>query len=133
MVKAKQILKFALVFGVLMVLTWWVDKYDIRTYDDTATTYNHALKVTWLILTFFTVTGLIHVILYSIVTTRAMFRALSLSSVLCMTAITAGVFSATIYGWDIPDSIPQAVWMVYYPAISLATVLIRYLCLKAKI
>lgn len=128
--KAKQVLKFALVLGVLMSVTWWIDKYDIQLYNDDAGPYSHTREVAWLMLAFFETTGLIHIILYSLVANRALFTALKLPVILSLTVLTAGVFSARIYGWHIPDSIAQAVWMIYYPLVSMVAVLVRYRFLR---
>ncbi|OKL46065.1 hypothetical protein BSR29_02365 [Boudabousia liubingyangii] len=128
MAKAEQILKFLFVLATLMALAWWIKKYS----TDSSDSYTPFVLNIWLLLVLLTVFGITHTILYFSIANRTMFTTLKLPSVLLLTATTAAISTGQMYSWKLPESLdsPEVGWMIYYPAIALSTVLLRYFWLR---
>ncbi|MDT3768180.1 hypothetical protein QS713_08920 [Gleimia hominis] len=134
MAKAKQVMKFLVLLSVLMAIAWWIDKYDTHPYEKTTESYSQLRQEVWLILALLTGFGVTHVILYSVTVNHVMFKTLSLPTILLLTIGTSGIATARLVDWKIEQYLhgPGWVWLVYYPLLSLGTVLLRYFCLRRK-
>lgn len=132
--RTKQVLKFVLVFIVLLAAAWWIEAYDIRPYEQPEKPYGTLREITWIILTFLMTFGFIHVIAFGIVANRKLFETLKLPSILTLTAISSGIFTAHIIDWKLPDRFdsPESMWIIYYPSISMGAVLVRYFWFRYK-
>lgn len=134
MAKTKQVLKFLLVLSALMAVTWWLDRYDIHPYDNTAEPYSDLHQIFWILLTLSLISGLIHVIAYWLISNRLMFTVLKLPAALLLTLATSIITTGEMFDWRILYYLSGAngVLIIYYPFISIVTVFSRYRWLRNR-
>lgn len=131
---AKQILKFFLVLSALFAIGWWINEYSINPYSESVTYYSRRHQIVWLAGTLLMASGITHVVFYFLIANTAMFRTIRLSLILLLTTGTSTLSAAQLVGWRVMEYIQSTnrIWLVYYPLISLATVLLRYFWLRNK-